>query len=181
MLHWERLKLPIITPLLPFLAICCNITLPMKKESIVAILIGFGLGLTAALAILVLPQKISNLTLNIPFVTKRDKVPVRVDQDSSIPTITPALERLAISEPEDRLITQKNSVSIRGTAAANSLVVLLTTNNTNTTTTDNEGNFEFKPDLLEGRNDIQIAVYLEGKDPEFKSIEVYSMRPEKLK
>lgn len=147
----------------------------MKKESIVAILIGFGLGLTAALAILVLPQKVTNLTLNIPFVTQRDKVPVRVDQDSSVPTITPTLEGLAISEPEDRLITQKNSISIRGTAAPNTIVVLLTTNNTDATTTDNDGKYEFKVELLEGRNDLQIAVYPEGKDPQTKSIRVYHM------
>lgn len=150
----------------------------MKKESIVAILVGFGLGLTAALAILVLPQKISNFQLDIPFITQQDKVPVRVDQNGSTPTITPTLEKLVVTEPEDRLITQKSSLTVAGTAASKSLVVLLTINNTAATTTDEEGKFEFKADLDEGRNDIQVVAYPEKEQPQAQTIKVYYMKEE---
>lgn len=145
----------------------------MKKESIVAILVGFGLGLTAALTILVLPQKISHFKLDIPFITQKDKVSVRVDQDSSVQTITPTLKKLVVDEPKDRLITQKSPLTVGGTAAPNSLVVLLTINNAAATTTDEEGKFEFKADLDEGRNDIQLTAYPKDKEPEVNSIVVY--------
>lgn len=139
----------------------------------VAILVGFGLGLTAALAILVLPQKISKFKLQIPLITQQDKIPARVDKDTGVTTITPTLEKLVIAKPEDRLITQKSQLTVAGNAAPKSLVVLLTINNTSATTADENGKFEFKADLIEGRNDIQLAAYPKDKEPEAKTITVY--------
>ncbi len=122
----------------------------MKKETVIAILLGVGLGLIFAIGV----------TLKT-----RSKDTKKVTPISHTLNITPSVtaksmqsSTLEISEPEDGSIAPANSVTIKGKAPVNSLIVIQSALSTLTFTNDKE-EFSQKFSLALGENVITVTAY----------------------
>jgi RNA polymerase subunit RPABC4/transcription elongation factor Spt4 len=137
----------------------------MNKEIIIAISVGFALGLFAALAILFAPKMTSRF---------QKKPMVRVDEKTTSDEKREEITgELIIIDPEDRFIVKNSPITVSGKSAPESKIVILSQIDQKAKNADKKGKFTTKIKLLEGRNDIQIASYKDGKDTQVKTVIVY--------
>lgn len=125
----------------------------MRKEVIIAIILGLGLGFI------------------ITFGIYRTQVALRSTPSSDeqaealkTPTtnLTPTTEQeLAVRNPEDGLITAEESTVVTGQSEANTPVVLLVNSTEYLSTTDDGGNFSFDVPLRQGSNVLTLYVLRE--------------------
>lgn len=125
----------------------------MRKEVIIAIILGLGLGFV------------------ITFGIYRTRVALRSTPSSEeqaevlkTPTasLAPATEQeLAIHYPEDGLITAETSTVVAGESEPNAPVVLLVNSTEYLSTTDAGGNFSFDVPLRQGSNVLTLYVLRE--------------------
>lgn len=125
----------------------------MKKETLIAIIFGVGLGVILAV-IFIMQSKENQLTKAKPI-------------NNLSKTITPKLKMvttptLEISEPTDNLIVDSNSIAIKGRANKNALIVI---NSPIKDLVFKNGKEEFKVNfpLALGENVIQLTVYPDDK------------------
>jgi hypothetical protein len=133
----------------------------MNKDTVVASVIGFGLGLVAAIALWVVPRV---------FPAKHVS-PASTETVSASPT-TSDTTAFTLSTPVDGQITQDSSVKIEGTAKKDSTIVVSTTTGSTTITPDDGGKFSTKVDLSLGANDITVADFGDSTE-ESKELFVY--------
>ncbi len=119
----------------------------MKKEIIIAILIGLSLGLFITYGVYQAKTGISQKT----------------NQDQKELALTPAPDQqfageLVIHSPENEIVQNENTVSVSGTTLENSFVVVLVGNQENITTSDDSGNFSVEVELKTGANIITVVV-----------------------
>jgi hypothetical protein len=117
----------------------------MKKEVILAILIGLGMGLFITYGIYRLRTSISN-----PQVTDLEEA----TSPSPATTADPAL--IAIHNPAHGSIQTEKTTTVTGTTTPNSHIVLFVNNTHYISTSDQTGNFSFEVTLTEGANIITI-------------------------
>jgi len=125
----------------------------MKKETLIAVILGIIAGIAIAVFIIKNSRDSSNKSADIIL-------------EQLTPTITidtKKTEPLLIEEPDDGFVTEEESVTIKGT----SQVILKTKNNS----------FTFDVDLLPGENKMKITSY-SGKNIDARSLTVYSIQPE---
>jgi hypothetical protein len=125
----------------------------MRKEVIIAIILGLGLGFV------------------ITFGIYRTRVALRStpsseEQAEALKTpatsLTPTTEQaLAIHNPEDGLITAATSTVVTGESEPNAPVVLLVNSTEYLSTTDGGGNFSFDVPLRQGSNVLTLYVLRE--------------------
>lgn len=140
----------------------------MNKEVIIAIVVGLAFGLIAALTILFAPQLFAKLY-------PKNKNTVQEEIKKSKPQ-EPAPEveaELTIEEPEDRLVTNKTPVKLKGVTKPSDKIVVLSLTDEAVVAADDRGEFTVEIDLAEGRNDIQVVAYGKGREPEVKELVVY--------
>jgi len=127
----------------------------MRKEVIIAIVLGFVLGLL--------------ITGGIWWTTKSS--PTDVSNQSSDISLTPSpsptefLSKeilLKINEPDNESIIETASVKLKGETLPQAVVVIIYPEGENIVEADNEGNFESTVALKGGANEIKIIVYDEG-------------------
>jgi hypothetical protein len=120
----------------------------MKKEVLVAIIIGFSLGLIVMIGVHTARKSLS----------KQAAVSPAGDSDQAL-----ALEQsgslIEILSPLPNQIIEVETVSVRGTALADSMVAIITTNDEAVAMTDSQGNFEADLKLVTGRNVINVIAY----------------------
>lgn len=124
---------------------------PMKKEVLIAILIGFGLGLSITYGIYRLRTAL------------KDRPQTIADIVNS--TTTPAPEpqaMLAVLTPEDGAIQTEKATTVAGSTIPNSLVILFVNDTDFIQTSDVSGNFSFQVDLKDGSNVLITHVVTEG-------------------
>ena len=121
----------------------------MKKEVIIAVLLGISLGFVvtfgiwkARVALKTLPPKVS-LT---PTPTA-----------TSSPPLAPASPELVITSPRDFGLTSKENITVDGKAEPNSPVIILTEDKYYSTISDEKGNFSQEIVLIGGENEIFVA------------------------
>ena len=117
----------------------------MKKEIVIAILIGLSLGLFITYGIYQARTGIS-----------------RRSSDPNL-TVTPApgeefAGELVLNSPIDETIQSENTVSVSGTTLPNSFVVIFVGNDETITTTDDSGNFSVEVSLEDNGNVITVYV-----------------------
>lgn len=123
----------------------------MKKETYVAILLGIGLGIFAAI-IMVVKTRENKIQKNLP-------VPTNTAKETPIAPINTAdFQTFEISEPQNNAIVNKNSVSIKGKAPKDSLILIQSPIKDISIKNENEQFFVDMP-LVFGENIIRIAVY----------------------
>lgn len=116
----------------------------MKKEVVIAILIGLSLGLFITYGIYQARTGISR----------------RSDTDL---TVSPALSdelsgELILNSPLDESVQNEDTVSVSGTTIPNSFVVVFVGNDETITTADDSGNFSVEVTLVDGANIITVSV-----------------------
>lgn len=130
----------------------------MKKEVLIAILIGFSLGLT------------------ITYGVYRVRLAMQ-DQPPSIEQIvnatpTPASEAqsiIAVHSPTNGTVQTESSTTVAGTTLPNAFVVLFVNNKSYIQTSDGTGNFSFEVPLVNGGN--ILIVHVVNEDGQSISVE----------
>lgn len=123
----------------------------MKKEVLIAILIGFGLGLTITYGIYRLRTALEGQPQTIAEIV------------NSSPTPSPEVQALlAVLTPEDGSIQTGSSTTVAGSTLPNSFVVLFVNNDDYIQTSDASGNFSFDVPLKSGSNVLVTHVLNEN-------------------
>ncbi|MCX6816464.1 MAG: hypothetical protein NTZ93_01155 [Candidatus Beckwithbacteria bacterium] len=118
----------------------------MKKELLIAVVIGLSLGLIVALGIFT-----ANQALN----TQKQKKSTQTST-SPITTITNQQKTLNITSPENFDLINQSDITLSGIAWPNAVIALLTETQSYLTLADSEGIFTFKIKLIKGFNEITI-------------------------
>ncbi|MDQ5951263.1 MAG: hypothetical protein QG639_540 [Patescibacteria group bacterium] len=124
---------------------------PMKKEVLIAILIGFGLGLTITYGIYRLRTALEDQPQTIADIVNSTNTPVPEAQSM-----------IALLTPEDGAIQTETSTTIAGSTVANSMVVLIVNDADYIQQSDESGNFSFPVELKAGSNVITAYVLNEN-------------------
>lgn len=123
----------------------------MRKEVLVAILIGAILGGAVAFGI---------WRANLFLVPKKETV--QTEQTTPPPAggqITQETSSLITTQPENNSIISEGKVTIKGAAVPNSTVVILTNSKDLITQADKDGAFEQEIELEGGLNEITVTAY----------------------
>jgi hypothetical protein len=137
----------------------------MRKEVIVAIIIGFVLGLIITFGIYTANKALKQQKPSSELPTNGAPV-----SPSSLPMIT-----LEITEPEENLVVSKSKITLSGKTEAKATVAILAEDNENLVLADDEGVFSSEVELTSGSNEIKvIALSKSGEKQEKVLTIVYS-------
>jgi hypothetical protein len=119
----------------------------MKKEIVIAILIGLSLGLFITYGVYQAKTGISK----------------KADQDQKTLALTPAPDQefsgeLILNSPEDEIVQSEKTTSVSGTTLPNSFIIILVGNNEKITSSDESGNFSVEVELEDDVNIITTVV-----------------------
>jgi len=136
----------------------------VRKEVLIAIIIGFGLGLVITFGIWT-----ANKAL-------REVAPEETLAPEATPTPTPtAAFSLNLTSPEDNSISEEETIEVSGTTAPGAIVVILYQEGEKILEADSEGKFSTEITLAGGPNEIMISAYdQEGNEAEKTLTVVYS-------
>lgn len=123
----------------------------MKKEVVLAISIGFALGLIITFGIWTANQSLKNLPQPSP---KATISPSPTPSNSQITN-----NQLTINTPDDEALVTSNSITISGSTAPAAKLLIISENGEQTAVADASGNFSFDVDLITGFNVITIHSY----------------------
>lgn len=138
----------------------------MRKEILLAIIVGVIVGLAITFGIYQLRQTLfQNRTV--------EEIETSRQQDAR-PTPTP-MSSVSLQQPEQDLLTDENTVQIVGRALPDSYIVILANETEYITTADQDGDFAQQVDLEAGGNKLTIvAVTPDGEQETVIRNVVYS-------
>lgn len=139
----------------------------MKKETLIAIILGVAAGIGIALFIISTSQR--SLKKNSDVLLTQVSPTVKIDND--------VLSPLLIDKPENASVTSENKITIKGTGQKGSLVVIQGLKGEKIMKTDST-NFSGEVALAPGENHIRITSYF-GKNIDTRSLVVYMIQDEK--
>lgn len=145
----------------------------MNKETIIAILVGFGFGLAAALLILFLPKlPLGKSQEQKTHITTKE---LNKETSSEKELSSKSNAKLTINSPEQNAVINSDAkeVEITGKAPEGTRIVFLSLAGEKSTKSDGSGNFSVKMPLVEGENKIQAVAYKDNKDPQVKILTIY--------
>jgi hypothetical protein len=116
----------------------------MKKEAIIAILIGLSLGLFITYGVYQARTGISRRSNN-PQLTDNQQLETFAGE-------------LALNSPLDESVYQESTISVSGTTLPNNFVIIFVGNEETITNSDDSGNFSSQVELEEGANIITVFV-----------------------
>ena len=135
----------------------------MNKDTVVASVIGFGLGLVAAIALWIVPRLIPKTPI-----TQKDNNQVLSETVQN----SPSLQTFDVTSPKDGDISKSADLKISGKASPNTLIFVSSSENNQSTQTDDSGNFSLPLKIHEGSNEIAVLNVSNGKE-ETKRLSVY--------
>lgn len=137
----------------------------MRKEVILAIIIGFGLGLVITFGIWT-----ANKAIKETAPTKEAPL------EEAEPTATPAPEvSLTVLSPQNNTVYDEETLTVSGQSAKEAIIVIIYEEGEKILEADENGNFETEIDLIGGENLVEIAAYdLEGNEVSQTFTVVYS-------
>lgn len=140
----------------------------MKKEIIIAIVIGFALGLLITFGIWTANKAIKNK----PTPTEETELITPIE-----PTPTATEFSLTIISPEDDSLINTNKVELKGSTVANAVIVIAEENGEKIIEADGEGSFATELVLIAGTNEIKITAFNSEGDEVSKTLSlVYSTK-----
>jgi hypothetical protein len=121
----------------------------MRKEVLIAIVIGIGLGAIVAFGVwranLILGPKV--------------KEAIQTPNGTNSPDSGTSSANLIITQPEDSTVFSNNSVTIKGSTIPNATVVLTSDEDEQVTLAGSDGTFEQDLTLASGPNNIVVTSY----------------------
>jgi len=136
----------------------------MKKEILIAILIGFILGLIITFGI---------WTANKSLKDNQEKAP----QTEDVSVLKPEEENkeslsLKIIEPVNNSISDEEEITIKGSASSSAIITIIYQEGEKILEADEEGNFETEISLVGGTNEIEISAYDEEDNKTTKTLSI---------
>jgi len=136
----------------------------MKKEILIAIVIGFALGLLITFGI---------WTANKAIKTKSETPPEEIEEIEELePTPTPVGFSLNILSPEDDALVDTNEVELKGSSLAEAIIVIVGEKEEKIIEADENGSFATEISLIRGINKIQITAFNQDGEETRKTINV---------
>ncbi|HUV46682.1 MAG TPA: hypothetical protein VMW29_00975 [Candidatus Bathyarchaeia archaeon] len=135
----------------------------MKKEIIIAIGIGFILGLIITFGIYTANRALKE--------QKNPQQELPSDGSPASPNPSPML-LLEITEPEDNLVVNKNKVTVSGKTEPKAAVALMVEDYDNLLIADEEGVFSDELPLISGANEIRVAVISKNGEKQEKVLTI---------
>ncbi len=118
----------------------------MKKEILLAILIGLAFGLFITYGLYRVRKATQSTSTQ----------PVSTTAPAASPASEPSSALLTILNPEDNLVQEETSTTVTGTTQPNAIVVLFVNDEENISTADETGNFSFTVDLESGSSILTV-------------------------
>lgn len=139
----------------------------MNKDTVTASVIGFGLGLIAAIALWIVPRLLPKTS---PLVTPVETVS---EESTASSTLDNNNDSISITDLQDGMIVKSNSLSIRG--QSNNLTLLIVSNSTESFVVPlkSNGDFETAFTLAEGNNDLIFTVIDSNKKISHKNYQIF--------
>lgn len=136
----------------------------MKKEVVLAISIGFALGLIITFGIWTANQSLKNLPQSSP-------------KASIIPSPTPSNSQttnnqLTINTPDDESLVSTDTVTLSGTSTPQATLLVISESGEQTIVADASGNFSVDIDLITGFNVITVHSYSADGQESSKSLTI---------
>jgi hypothetical protein len=127
----------------------------MKKEVLLAIIIGFGLGLIITFSVWQANKALKEMAL------KQQQIPSQVQEEEKTPSPTPSASQLSlvITSPEDNSIINKEKVSIVGKTSSGATIIIAYEEGEKIIEADENGNFSTEITLVGGANEITVSAY----------------------
>ena len=138
----------------------------MRKEVLIAIIIGFVLGLVITFGI---------WTANKAIKEAPSKEEITGEQAQKEITVTPSptgLEPTLVLSPEDNSLSDKEKIDISGKTTPEATVVILFPEGEKIIEADKEGNFSTEITLMGGSNEIKVSSFDEEGREISKSITI---------
>ena len=118
----------------------------MKKEVVIAILVGLSMGLIITFGV----YRVKNSITEAPIANLAEN---QLEVEA-----TAAATILALHSPENGIIQTEKELTVTGTTIPNAFVVLFVNNSDYISNTDESGNFSFKIELEDGANILRVHV-----------------------
>ena len=136
----------------------------MNKDTIVASVIGFSLGLVAAIALWIVPRFLHKSPDTTSKVADTNQEIVLETQKNT--------ETLTVAQPVDGVIVNSEDLTVQGTASDALYVVVTTDSSNDVIEPEANGTFSADVTLHDGSNEIAVTRYTENGE-ETKSVFVY--------
>ncbi len=132
----------------------------MNRDALLASLIGFGIGLLITGILLVGPNLIKGFPqIHLP----KFAFPNAQQAPKTSPTPTPQPSTFAITSPTADAVAASSDLLVSGTAPVSSTVVVAGPNDEDVVVVKEDGKFTGKIMLTEGKNDVVVTNYVQGK------------------
>jgi hypothetical protein len=146
----------------------------MKKEVILAISIGFALGLVITFGIWTANKSLANI--NNGDNPKPEIQSITASSDKQIPTVSPIANNsavtLTLTSPEDEAFTSTNTITVSGKTTPSATVVLTYEGEEQILQADLAGNFSTTVNLIAGYNQITATSFDKSGQSSSQSITV---------
>jgi hypothetical protein len=143
----------------------------MKKEVLLAIIIGFGLGLIITFGFWQANKALKEVA------PKQQLPPQQAQEEEKAlpPTPSASLLSLVITFPEDNSIINKEKINISGKTSSGATVIITYEEGEKIIEADENGNFSTEITLVGGANEITVSAYDEEGNEATKTLNlVYS-------
>lgn len=136
----------------------------MKKEVLIAIVIGFALGLLITFGI---------WTANKAIMTKSEAPPEEKEVEETVkPTPTPAGFSLNILSPDDEALIDTSKTELKGSSVAKAIIVIVSEKEEKIIEADENGSFATEVSLVRGINEITITAFNQEGEKTSKTLNV---------
>jgi hypothetical protein len=136
----------------------------MKKEVVLAIAIGFGIGLAITFGIYNARKAIQEANLI--------QTPQAFSEENKVNSPLSTAQILSLASPLDQSITKESKATVSGTTSPSSWVIILTEKGEKMIQADKKGNFETEANLISGENEIEVQAIGETGEKASKVITV---------
>lgn len=137
----------------------------MKKEVLIAIIIGFTLGLIITIGVYTAQKSIN----------QRDQLISPASNGDSSSAETQASHTITVTSPKNYAISNQNELKITGITSPNSMIAVLAHDSNSLSTANDQGIFTSSVELNAGENIIRLISYdSQGNNAETNLILIYS-------
>lgn len=136
----------------------------MKKEVVLAIIIGFGIGLVATFGIFNARKALKE--------AEQIQTPQASSEEDKINSPISTVQILSLASPLDQSIAKESKIAVSGTTSPSSWIVILAEKGEKLIQADKKGNFETEISLISGENEIEVQAISETGEKTNKVITV---------